>query len=419
MPVARVIESVAHSPGLAVLEALAVRAARGEGLMDVLASVPDPRDPRGVRHRLPVVLALCVAAVTAGQSSLADLAAWVAHAPKEVLAAAGARRDPVTGRLQAPSADTVLRLLPALDAAALASAAGTALAARSRRRRRAGRRVLAVDGKTLRGAAGPDGQAPHLLAVAEHTSGAVLAEHEIGAKTGEVTAFGPLLREAHRHDPLTGAVITADALHTIRDHAEMIVTELGGHFVFTVKNNTPALAVDCHQATDWTKVPNGHTAEGKAHGRLEKRTIQLAEASPAIRARHPHAATVARIRRRVVRTTTRGKGRQRTTTKIPTTITVHVITSLTLDETTPAELAGYVRGQWTIENRLHWIRDVTYREDASRVRTGPLPRLMATLRNLAIGLIRLAGHPRIAPTIRQIRHDNTLLLTILALETPG
>lgn len=92
---------------------------------------------------------------------------------------------------------------------------------------------------------------------------------------------------------------------------------------------------------------------------------------------------------------------------------------LTLDEVTPAELAGYVRGQWTIENRLHWVRDVTYREDASRVRTGPLPRLMATFRNLAIGLIRLAGHPRIAPAIRRIRHDNALLLAILGLENPA
>jgi predicted transposase YbfD/YdcC len=419
MPVSSAGGSGAQRGGLASLEALAVRAARGEGLVDVLAGVPDPRDPRGVRHRLAVVLALCVAAVAAGESTLAGLAAWVEHAPPQVLAAAGARLDPRTGRFQAPSADTVLRLLPALDASALASAAGLVMAAWSRRARRAGRRVLAVDGKTLRGAAGPDGRAPHLLAVADHASGAVLAEHEVGAKTGEVTAFGPLLRELHRHDPLTGAVITADALHTTRDHAELIVTGLGGHFVFTVKANTPALWVDCHQATDWTKTPIGHTSEGKAHGRLEKRTIQLAEASEAIRARHPHARTVARVRRRVVRTTTTGKGRKRITRKIPTTITVHVLTSLALDEVTPAELAGYVRGQWTIENRLHWVRDVTYREDASRVRTGPLPRLMATFRNLAIGLIRLAGHPRIAPTIRRTRHDNALLLTILCLENPG
>ncbi|EYT89537.1 hypothetical protein ThrDRAFT_04747, partial [Frankia casuarinae] len=68
---------------------------------------------------------------------------------------------------------------------------------------------------------------------------------------------------------------------------------------------------------------------------------------------------------------------------------------------------------------VHWVRDVTFREDASRVRTGPLPRIMTTLRNLIIGLIRLAGHNRIAPTIRRIRHDNALLLAILTLDNPA
>ncbi|MCM3921333.1 hypothetical protein ND748_06555 [Frankia sp. AiPs1] len=68
---------------------------------------------------------------------------------------------------------------------------------------------------------------------------------------------------------------------------------------------------------------------------------------------------------------------------------------------------------------VHWVRDVTFREDASKVRTGPLPRVLATFRNLVIGLIRLAGHTRIAPTIRGIHHDNALLLAILTLNNPA
>ena len=65
------------------------------------------------------------------------------------------------------------------------------------------------------------------------------------------------------------------------------------------------------------------------------------------------------------------------------------------------------------------MRDVTYREDSSRVRTGPRPRIMATLRNLAIGLIRQAGHTEIAATIRKIKHDTGLLLAILGLKNPS
>jgi hypothetical protein len=98
---------------------------------------------------------------------------------------------------------------------------------------------------------------------------------------------------------------------------------------------------------------------------------------------------------------------------------VHVITSLAPGEVTAAELAAYVRDHWTVENRLHWVRDVTFREDASRVRTGPLPRILATFRNLAIGLLRLAGHTRISPTLRRLRHGPALLTTILGLKKPA
>lgn len=401
------------------LRVLGAHGGEVQGLADVLAGVPDPRDPRGIRHRLPVILGLSAAAVAAGEKSVEEIAVWAAHAPTQVLTALGARVHPVTGQPQAPSVDTMIRVLSAVDSSALARAVGMFAAARARQARGGGRRVVAVDGKTLRGAAGPEGRAPHLLAVAEHGTGVVLAEHEVGAKTNEVTAFAPLLRELHSHDPLDGVVVTADALHTTRAHADLIVTELGAHFVFTVKANTPALSVDCHQATDWTKIPIGHSAEGRAHGRFERRTIQLAQASEAIRARYPHARTVARIRRHVRRTVTTGTGRARVTRTIPSTVTVHVLTSLTLDAVTPADLAGYARGHWTIENKVHWVRDVTFREDASRVRTGPLPRIMTTLRNLIIGLIRLAGHNRIAPTIRRIRHDNALLLAILTLDNPA
>jgi len=92
------------------------------------------------------------------------------------------------------------------------------------------------------------------------------------------------------------------------------------------------------------------------------------------------------------------------------------VTSLSAREAAPEHLAGYVRGQWTIENKIHWVRDVTFREDASQVRKSPRFRVMATLRNLTIGLLRQAGYTRIAATIRKIRNDPLLLLTVLGLQ---
>jgi hypothetical protein len=95
------------------------------------------------------------------------------------------------------------------------------------------------------------------------------------------------------------------------------------------------------------------------------------------------------------------------------------ITSLSAREAAPVHLAGYVRRHWSIENKIHYVRDVTFREDASRVRTASRPRIMTTLRNLAIGLIRQAGYTRIAPVIRKIRYDSRLLLAVLGIKNPS
>lgn len=101
------------------------------------------------------------------------------------------------------------------------------------------------------------------------------------------------------------------------------------------------------------------------------------------------------------------------TVTVNSAVTAFGITSLSSREAAPAHLAGYVRHHWAIENKIHWVRDVTYREDASRIRTGSRPRIMTTLRNLAIGLLRQAGHTRIAPTIRKLKYDTGLLLATL------
>lgn len=95
---------------------------------------------------------------------------------------------------------------------------------------------------------------------------------------------------------------------------------------------------------------------------------------------------------------------RRTTTVLATGITrsetVYGVTSLAPDQASPARLLALGRAHWTIENRLHWVRDVTFDEDRSQVRRGAGPQVMASLRNLAISLLRLAGAPFIAPAVR-------------------
>jgi predicted transposase YbfD/YdcC len=212
-----------------------------------LASVPDPRDPRGVRHALTSLLLAAVAAVLAGARSFTAVGEWAADAPPRVLAALGVRYDPLAGCFQPPDEATSRRVLEALDAAALEAAVGSWLAARRQAGRlppdpgRRERRAVAVDGKAVRGTwhASGDGQARHLLAAADQQAGAVLAQAEADGKASEITAFAPLLAPLD----LAGAVVTADALHTQREHAQFLVASKHAHYILTVTNQTRGDAI--------------------------------------------------------------------------------------------------------------------------------------------------------------------------------
>jgi len=183
-----------------------------------------------------------------------------------------------------------------------------------------------------------------------------------------------------------------------------------------VKCNTPKL-FDALDALDWAKVPVSHTASQTGHGRRERRTIQPIDAPGHVKALFPHVRQVFLIERHVTREVRkrRKKSRRYKTIEVRTAVAALCITSLSAREAAPEHLAGYVRVHWCIENKIHWVRDVTFGEDSSRIRTGSRPRIMATLRNLTIGLIRQAGYTKIAASIRRIRHDPHLLLTILGL----
>jgi hypothetical protein len=211
-----------------------------------------------------------------------------------------------------------------------------------------------------------------------------------------------------------------DAAHTVRAHAELITEELLAHYVMIVKENRRTL-YDRLDALDWAETPITHQSIHTGHGRREKRTIRVLDAPADLG--FPNAAQVFLVERyttRTVRGAHQGLPHLREGSGPHPAVAVLGITSLSRREAAPEHLAGYVRGHWSIENKIHWVRDVTFREDASHVRTGARFRVMATLRNLASGLIRQAGYTRIAATIRKIRNDPHLLLTILGLrQHPG
>src|SRR3954466_8984421 len=248
------------------------------------------------------------------------------------------------------------------------------------------RQLLAVDGKSLRGARRPDGQQTKLLAVIDHAQRLVLTQTEV-VDGNEIAASVTALDTPAR---LPGSLITAGALHTQRGHAEYLLGR-GAHYLFTVKENQPTL----HRALaalPWRAAPRD-TAPGapRRHGRLEFRTATVIDVEGTeIGTLFPGAARAMKIVRR----------RTDTATGVTSTETVYAITSLGYCYADTVLLATWLRGHWRIENTLHWVRDVTFGEDHSAVRTGAGPQVMAALRNTAINVSRLAGHANIAAAQR-------------------
>jgi predicted transposase YbfD/YdcC len=358
-------------------------------LLPVLAAIPDPRARRGVRHRLAVILSLAVCAVLAGARSFTAIAEWAADADQATREALG-----ITGGV--PSESTFRRTLQNLDADALDDVAGTWAQQRTAPAPGA-RRIVAVDGKTLRGSGVAGSPGRHLLAALDHAHGVVLGQVDVEAKTNEIPMFATLL---DRID-LAGAVTTADAMHAQRAHAEYLVTQRGGHYLLTVKRNQPGLHAQL-AALPWRQVPVADQAGERGHGRAERRTLKVTAVAAGLA--FPHAAQALRIVRR----------RRALNSKKWTAETVYAITSLTAIQARPAELAAIVRGHWSIEDRLHWVRDVTYDEDRSQVRTANGPRVMASLRNLAITILRLTGQCSIAAALRHhARRPSRPLQTIM------
>jgi predicted transposase YbfD/YdcC len=358
------------------------------GLLGLLARVVDPRHRRGVRHQLAGVLGLALCAVVAGARSFTAIAEWAADADGQTLRMLG-----VTGAV--PSESTFRRTLQRLDADAFDDLAG-AWVQQATIPGPKERRIIAVDGKTLRGSASGGEPGDHLLAALDHAHGAVLGQVEAGAKTNEIPMFPVLLG---RMD-ITGAVITADAMHAQRGHATYL-TGRGAHFLLTVKRNQPGLFAQL-AALPWRQVPIAHDARERGHGRAERRTLKVTAVTAGLA--FPHAAQAIQIVRR-----RRISGKKKWSRE-----TVYAVTSLTATQASPAELAAIIRGHWAIEDRLHWVRDMDYDEDRSQVRTASAPRVMATLRNLAITILRLAGHASIAAALRHhARRPDRPLRTIM------
>ncbi|RZL63459.1 MAG: ISAs1 family transposase, partial [Rhodococcus sp. (in: high G+C Gram-positive bacteria)] len=312
-------------------------------LMTVLRTVTDPRSRSGRRHHLPGILALAICAVLAGARNYTQIHAWTRDLDDTTRAALE-----LTTVL--PSEATIRKTLQRLDADTLDLTLGAWIQSRLNATTAPGhRRVIAVDGKAVRGSATRTAVARFLMSAVDTTRGVVLGQVDVGAKTNEIPLFATLLDTLQDTD-LNGAVFTADALHTQRAHARYLHAQHGAHYLFTVKRNQPTLH-DQLAALPWGRVHQQHYSIERSHGREEERFVKAVTVAAGIG--FDHAEQAIRIVRR----------RRETPTSAWTIEIVYAVTSLTSAQANLETLAGYLRSHWCIENRLHWVRDVTFDED--------------------------------------------------------
>jgi predicted transposase YbfD/YdcC len=318
----------------------------------------DRRSARGLVYPLGCLAAVWLCSLTAaGHDRVSAVRGWLRRTSDEERARLRLPWDPFDG-YRLPSVATIHRFLAAVDDGELAvslldppldpnppaeqEAGGQAESAPAQadpatRERMTVGSAVAVDGKTSRHAKRADGSRVHLVGAVSHGDGRLLGQVEVDAKTNETTVFRRLLRPLD----LANVLVTADALHTVRANLDWLVTAKNAHYLAVIKKNQPTVWAFL-AGLPWADIPTG-------------------------------------ARRRV-------KG------KPATRETVYGITSLAFEQAGAALLATFARQHWHIEDRQHYVRDVTFGEDASTSRTGTAPAALAIFRGAVITAIRGAGY---------------------------
>ena len=350
-------------------------------LLAALAEVPDPRRAQGQRYSMRHLLLFSVLATLAGATSYQKIVAFIALQRERLNAVFGAcfRR--------APAVNTLRHLFLALGCDDLEAAFRRHARDLDARPAPEALRTVALDGKTLRGSVEPRGspdfdhltdrKAVHVLSAFASDTALVLAHQELAGAPDEIAAVPRLMAELG----LTGVLFTADALHCQRD-SFVQAAATGNALLVRVKDNQPtlhaALAGICAAGCPFD---SHETVDRGRHGRQEHRRVEVFDTAGLLD--EPWQALVscvARVSRLTyVKDTRTGLWATREEVGYYPSQARH----------SAKVLGGAIRSHWGIENRAHYVRDVTLGEDASRIRTRP--GMMARMRSTALNVLRANG----------------------------
>lgn len=344
-------------------------------LLEHFATIDDPRDVRRISHPLSEILLLVVCGTIADCDDYDHIAAW-GEAHLEVLRRHLPYRNGVPGGRWL----TILmnRINPALFSAVFTAWVRDTWPDRPE--------FVAIDGKTSRRSHDRRAGAEpiHLVSAFATTARLVLGQEAVPSKANELTAIPVLLARLAEQDGLRGALVSIDAIATNATIATAI-RDAGADYLLAVKANQPSLRAEVEAGFDAATpaAVQTHTTHDKGHGRIEQRSVSVLREVDWLSGdrrfpgelRLPDVACIVRVQARIERS---GKTHQETR---------YYISSAPLDP----QRAGYaVRGHWGIENCLHWVLDVTFNDDQSRLRKGFGARNMAVVRHFALNLVRAA-----------------------------
>jgi len=362
--------------------------------MDYLIEIDDPRKPsNGTLHDFQEILVIAIAAMLSDCDTVEDIAYWA------FMKEAWLRRFLVL-KNGIPSEDTFLRIFRVLDPKQFEAAfrcwvAGVVGAFSG---------TIAVDGKTVRGSGNGGETAIHMVSAFATELGVVLGQEKVAGKSNEITAIPELLDALY----LKGFLVSIDAMGCQKRIAQKITTK-GGDYLLMVKGNQPSLLNAI--ATTFT---SHHDAEGvdrqnhveKSHGRIVGQIASVLPAKGTVDLTDwPKCKTIGRIDSiRVVGEKESALERR------------YYISSRDLSAD---QLAAAVRAHWGIENRLHWVLDVSFGEDGKTLCKDNAPQNLSLLRKIVLNLIRLDKTDTTKASLRRKRKgaawDDDMRMNMLGL----
>jgi predicted transposase YbfD/YdcC len=369
------------------------------GLLNMLASVPDPRSPRGKQYPLEFVLAVCVVAMLAGAKNYTEIARQAADMPQSLLRKLGAKWNWFRLRCQWPGKSAIWNVLTEIDAAMMDRITGTWLAAQARKDKESEWRI-ALDGKVMRGAWTDENDKVTMFSAMLHDEAVTIAQVRVPDGTNEITQADTLLDAAGIPEG-ESVLVTIDAAHTQRETAEYIGAKPGWNYLMTVKGNQPALQRQVFgRILPLVSGTPHHIMEEHSRGRIKKWSCWLTSADGID---FPHAARAAFIRRETFEISGDRISKENAL----------VLTGGEAGEMTAAEVSRHTRNHWGIENKSHYVRDTVYREDHGQAWAGEGPQALASLRNLAIGLFRMKNADAIKETTEWVCRDRIRALQFM------